>query len=174
MSQNNGTSLYPYLDLLRIIITINDQFKQDRIENLLGFPNQKIQTESQFYIVTNLYQQQTLYLPINQDITNPDNYTNYQTLLQSIIINFKPNDYSYSIVIQLNALLSIMNSDPVILDYVMHCPPPFITCAYYTDWVLDYIQGFICDCQKNFTEGITNAKIQLGEETAKLMKQVQA
>lgn len=73
----------------------------------------------------------------------------------------------------LNALLQVMDSNPQILDVISDYPPPFYTCAYYTDWVQDYISAFISECQKNFIEGITNQKITIGEETLKLMKSVQ-
>lgn len=42
LTLNNGTELIPYLQLLKNIVTIQDELHTYRLENLLGYPHQKI------------------------------------------------------------------------------------------------------------------------------------
>lgn len=81
---------------------------------------------------------------------------------------------NYSVILMGKALLAIMDADPMLLNIISDYPPPFLTCAFFTDWIKPFTEKFIQECQQNFVEGITNQRLQLGEETLKLFNAVES
>jgi ubiquitin carboxyl-terminal hydrolase 34 len=132
----------PFLHITFHFLNLIDQYQDQRIQWLLGFPQPALAQSSEFTILFPhaLIDQSTVYPSTFEDIGSSNSILN--------LIYFNRKRYENYAVMILKCLLYCANNNIKVFGYLLQLPPPAHLYAKYTDWCGAYISNYLEEGKK--------------------------